>query len=207
VFYYGCGIGRHSIPLAKRGFQIKGIDLSPAMLEVAKKNSSSMENISFQNQDIRKISLDKKDYDSAICMWTTYNYLSTEDNLKDFFDGLGKHIKSEGLLVLDAKNIFNLDNIRAYSRIKKDNDNEVLLLVIKKIIKNVQNGFYLYFIKNNNKKIEFIVDEELARFYTPEQITELSQGQFKIVDIFGDFDFSHFDKNKSERMIIVLRKN
>ncbi len=32
----GCGVGRHSIELAKRGYRVTGIDISQKMLEKAK---------------------------------------------------------------------------------------------------------------------------------------------------------------------------
>ncbi|MDK2884294.1 class I SAM-dependent methyltransferase [Pseudothermotoga sp.] len=34
----GCGTGRHSIELAKRGYSVKGIDISERMLSIARKN-------------------------------------------------------------------------------------------------------------------------------------------------------------------------
>src|SRR5260370_209411 len=36
----GCGTGRHSIEMAKRGFNVTGLDLSPGMLQVAQKNAA-----------------------------------------------------------------------------------------------------------------------------------------------------------------------
>lgn len=35
----GCGTGRHSIELARRGYKVTGVDLSPGMLAVAKRNA------------------------------------------------------------------------------------------------------------------------------------------------------------------------
>ena len=202
----GCGVGRHSVPLSKRGFDMTGVDISPNMLEVAKENSSLMSNINFIHQDIRDLNLDKKDYDAAICMWTTYNYLSTTEDLKDFFKGVSKHVRKGGLLILDAKNISGLEPVRAYTRLKRDERSEVFLLIIKKIIKNVQNGFYLYFIKEGEEDISFLFDEELAKFYSPLEIEKSSEDKFELIDSFGDFDFREFDNKNSERMILILKK-
>src|SRR2546427_8058403 len=35
----GCGTGSHDIPLARRGYQVTGLDQSPAMLSLARKRS------------------------------------------------------------------------------------------------------------------------------------------------------------------------
>jgi cyclopropane fatty-acyl-phospholipid synthase-like methyltransferase len=39
VLDMGCGTGRHAIELAKRGFEVVGVDLSAKMLEVARRNA------------------------------------------------------------------------------------------------------------------------------------------------------------------------
>lgn len=208
VIDLGCGVGRHSVLLSQLGFSVTGIDISKNMLKIAKERTKKINlKIKFINQDIRNLKLEKNTYDCAICMWTTYNYLSTEKDFLGFLMKMHKILRKEGLLILDTKNINKLDDIRAYSRTKKDNDKEVFLLIIKKIIKNIQNGHYLYFIKNrNNQKIKFFHDEELAKFYSLNEIKQFSKNKFKVLDIFGNFNMSRFDLNNSERFIVVLKK-
>lgn len=204
----GCGVGRHSIPLSQLGFSVTGVDISKNILKIAKEKGKKMDlKIKFINQDIRNLKLEENICDSAICMWTTYNYLSTKKDLSNFLMKIHKILRREGILVLDAKNINKLEDIRAYSRTKEDNDKEVFLLIIKRILKNVQNGHYLYFIKNkDNQKIKFFHDEELAKFYSIDEIKQFSKNKFKILDIFGDFDMNRFDPDNSERFILVLKK-
>lgn len=43
----GCGQGRFAIPLAKRGFSITCLDISPAILDIARKKAKGINNISF----------------------------------------------------------------------------------------------------------------------------------------------------------------
>lgn len=45
----GCGTGRHSIELAKRGYQVMGVDLSEFQLSAARKKAKSIKlEIDFQ---------------------------------------------------------------------------------------------------------------------------------------------------------------
>ena len=37
----GCGVGRHAVPLAQRGFSVTGVDLSPAMLAQARQRADA----------------------------------------------------------------------------------------------------------------------------------------------------------------------
>ena len=50
----GCGTGRHSIELSKRGYTVTGIDLSESMLKRAKNKASDQNlKIVFQKHDAR----------------------------------------------------------------------------------------------------------------------------------------------------------
>ncbi|MBN1234038.1 MAG: methyltransferase domain-containing protein [Candidatus Coatesbacteria bacterium] len=64
----GCGIGRHSIELAKRGFQVTGIDISLSMLKEAERNAGkagvSIELIRTDARTFKK----ELEYDAAICL-------------------------------------------------------------------------------------------------------------------------------------------
>src|SRR3989442_14186093 len=50
----GCGTGNHDIPLARRGYQVTGLDQSPAMFSLArKKTTESRVRVRFVRADMR----------------------------------------------------------------------------------------------------------------------------------------------------------
>ena len=62
----GCGTGRHSIELAKRGYKVIGIDLSESQLERAKEKAKTQNlQIDFQKYDARNLPFKNK-FDFAI---------------------------------------------------------------------------------------------------------------------------------------------
>ncbi len=64
----GCGTGRHSIELAKRGYAVTGLDLSSEMLaRAANAAKSAGVNVNWIRSDATKFSLPGK-YDGAICL-------------------------------------------------------------------------------------------------------------------------------------------
>jgi len=62
----GCGTGRHSIELAKRGYNVTGIDLSECMLERAiEKAKESKVKVEFIKADARDLKFEKE-FDLAL---------------------------------------------------------------------------------------------------------------------------------------------
>lgn len=52
----GCGTGRHSTELAKRGYHVTGIDLSDSMLEKAGENAKRQRvQVAFEKHDARRL--------------------------------------------------------------------------------------------------------------------------------------------------------
>jgi SAM-dependent methyltransferase len=64
----GCGTGRHSVELAKRGYAVTGLDLSAEMLaKAAEAANASGVQVEWVHSDATKFSLPGK-YDGAICL-------------------------------------------------------------------------------------------------------------------------------------------
>jgi 2-polyprenyl-3-methyl-5-hydroxy-6-metoxy-1,4-benzoquinol methylase len=64
----GCGTGRHSIELARRGYAVTGIDLSESMLAKARENASAAGvAVTFLKQDAREFSFERP-FDLAIML-------------------------------------------------------------------------------------------------------------------------------------------
>ena len=70
----GCGTGKHSIFLAKRGFSVYATDISPSGIEIAKKKAESQGlDIRFSQHDMKNISFSDYFFDAVICTWTIYH--------------------------------------------------------------------------------------------------------------------------------------
>lgn len=200
-----CGVGRHDYLLGRDGYTVTGIDFSASQIATAKRIHHH-DHVHYLVDDVRAFALDKKDYDGAMCMWTTYNYFSKNQDFLAFMRNIRRHLKTGGILVLDSKNIPALDKVRFYSRTSQHDDLTLKLLIYKRILGNVQNSQYFYFLDQKGQK-DFYLDEEFIRFYYLHELVDLmsQDGIFELVSAFGDFDGNPYIEKQSERMITVWR--
>jgi 2-polyprenyl-3-methyl-5-hydroxy-6-metoxy-1,4-benzoquinol methylase len=98
----GCGAGNYALELARRGYMVSGIDLSPQLIAEAQRRSSEAAlSVSFSVGDILGLSA-VSPYDSILCRVV----------LNDLLDGLSRRgvfhsfagvLRSQGVLMLDAR--------------------------------------------------------------------------------------------------------
>jgi len=79
-----CGYGRHAVRLAKKGYHVTGVDLSPYFIKHGQEQAEAMrvqDNVDFHVGDARTILhvLEGRQgtYDAIISMWTSIGYYDT----------------------------------------------------------------------------------------------------------------------------------
>ncbi len=199
-----CGVGRHAYIMAQNGFKVTGIDFSKDQIENAKKIHNH-ESIDYKIMDIRNFDIEDKDFDMSYCMWTTYNYLSLDSDLKKFIIANYHHQQKGAILVLDSKNIPRLEPHRLYNRYTEKNKFKMEILINKYVFNNIQNSQYFLFINDNGVK-KFFFDDEFVRFYTINELKNIISGYYELIDIYGDFDMNEYNEKTSNRLITVLRR-
>ena len=197
----GCGIGRHSILLAKDGFKITGIDTSRIFLDEANRllKESKVENCEFKLLDMRKLDF-KGEFDGVISLWFSFGYFYDETNfsiLKGFYDALNK----DGILIIDVENRDYILKNFVYETFKeKDN---LFILERRKFdpITSVVRT-HRFFIGENFRK-DYL---RYIRIYSATEMVNLFKAAgLKNIAIFGDYIGEEFSI-LSKRIIITGKK-
>lgn len=120
----GCGTGNLTIPLAQRGYELIGVDLSSQMIEVAKaKGSQENVDVSFQVQDMRDLEFPPETFTTVISGCDVLNYLTTPEDLQATFLRVHRVLQPGGLWLFDLNSAHKLQNIygdESYADLQED---------------------------------------------------------------------------------------
>lgn len=103
VLDVGCGRGRHSAELARRGYSVVGIDASASHIEKAVEQCQDVE-VDFRVWDARKM-LRGKAFDALICLYDVIgSYRTLQDN-KLIVHNISRKLRKGGRAVLSVMNM------------------------------------------------------------------------------------------------------
>lgn len=106
----GCGIGAHSIRLAKREFIVKGIDFSEMIIgkaEINVREAGLEEKITFQGEDVLSLSFAENSFDYVLC-WGVLMHIQEIDKA---ITEIARVLKPGGWLIVSEGNMHSLQAI------------------------------------------------------------------------------------------------
>jgi 2-polyprenyl-3-methyl-5-hydroxy-6-metoxy-1,4-benzoquinol methylase len=104
-----CGHGRHSLELARRGFRVTGVDLSPRSLELAREAAKEEGlDAEFVERDARELDFDAE-FDAAINLFTSViGYFEDDADTQKVLNAVARALVPGGSFLVDTVNAFAL---------------------------------------------------------------------------------------------------
>lgn len=106
VLDLACGSGRHSLELRRRGFEVVGADISPELLEIARRDADEQGlEVEFVGGDMRELEFDAQ-FDVVLSLNDgAIGYFETdEENLRSF-DVISRALKPGGQHLMQLPNV------------------------------------------------------------------------------------------------------
>lgn len=106
VLDLACGTGIPTVLMARRGYEMFGVDRAPAMLDVLRSKTADL--------PIRTVEADMTDFtlpgpvDATISLYDSINYLLREEQLLACFKCVRRALRPGGLFVFDVNTIYSL---------------------------------------------------------------------------------------------------
>lgn len=181
----GCGTGRHSIELARRGYQVTGVDLSASMLEKAKEKARLQKlPVVFQKEDARDLPFENQ-FDLAIMLCEgAFPLMETDEMNYQILENAAKSLKKTGKLIMTTLNgLFPLfHSVQGFCAAAAADSSVTYrkgtfdLMTFRDINTSI-------FEDDSGNKKELKCNE---RYYAPAEMTWLLKSAgFKKIDIFG----------------------
>jgi len=206
----GCGTGRHTIELTRRGYSVTGIDFSESQLARAAEKAKSLDlKIDFQKQDARNLTFNHE-FDAAIMICEGgFPLMETDEMNYEILKSVTRSIKAEGKFIFTTLNgLFPLyHSVEEFLSQTPEEDNATyrsntfdLMTFRDHNITEVEDDF-------GNKKVL----ECNERYYVPSEITWLLKTLgYQKIDIYGARlgNFSRADKLTTEdfEMLVIAEK-
>lgn len=204
-----CGTGRLTLPIAKKGYNICGVDYTPSMLEQAKaKASEAGLEINFIESDIRTLNLREK-FDLIFIPFNSIHHLYKNEDLFKALSGVKNHLKDGGLFLLDCFNPniqYIVEAAKEQQVIAEYTTTDGREVLIKQTMhyestKQINRIEWHYFI---NGEFDSIQNLDMRIFFPQELDSYLEWAGFNIIHKFGSFEEEAFN-NSSEKQIFVCK--
>jgi SAM-dependent methyltransferase len=191
VLDLGCGTGGHAVPLAERGYDVVGIDRSPAMLSRAKARASA---VRFELGDIRSVELPET-FEAVLMMFAVLGYQSCNADVQAALATARRHLRSGGLLFGDVWYGPAVLAQRPSERVKvmQSPDGGEVIRVASSDLNSLRSSctvrYRLWRIADGRVKAEVGEEHPMRYFFAPELELFLTHAGFELVRIGGFPDF------------------
>jgi SAM-dependent methyltransferase len=195
-----CGVGRHAIELAKRGFTVTGVDRAETYLERARERADTEDvDVKFVHEDMREFRQEES-FDAILHLWNSFGYFADEDDNRQVLENFHASLNDGGVLVMD---VLGKEVIEPGERSWEEKDDGTLILYEYTVTNNYSWMDNRWIMIKEGEKQEY---HPSYRIYAATELTELLQDVgFSSVETYGDFDGSPYDGD-AERLKIVARK-
>jgi len=208
VLDLACGVGRHSIALAKHGFRVVGIDVSPEYIAKAKE-LAAIEGVSrrcrFVTGDMRRLKdfLGGHRFDATICMFTSLGYYDPETD-RDVLTQVKELSTDRGVLVVEMMNKSYAENNLTRKRFSRAE--ETLRLeesFFDKETSRLRGVWRLY--RPRGPDLEYVGSIRFDnRLYTRRELVELAESAgWENNRVYGGLDKGEFEEDSKKAVLIA----
>jgi SAM-dependent methyltransferase len=189
-----CGKGRHSKFLNTLGYDVTGVDLSPESIAYAKQFEN--DTLSFKEHDMCMPLVEN--FDAVFNLFTSFGYFETENDNVRTIKAIKEELNPGGYGVIDFLNVYYVEKhlvkneIKIVDGITFNIERKIVDNYILKHISFTQNGTDYNF----TEKVKALTIEDFKNYFKKTGVT--------LHHSFGDYDLSRYDKETSQRLILIF---
>ncbi len=198
-----CGHGRHAVPLAQRGFDVTGLDLSEYHLRLARKAAREAGvKVRWLRRDMRDIPLEGE-LDAVINMFTAFGYFQDEREDVKVLEAVSRALKPGGRFFIDTMNREWLMRYYKETEWRQHEDGLITMERRKLDLLTSRNESLWMLITPEGERREHRID---LRLYTLTEMAKIfARAGLAVRRTWGGFDGREYAID-SRRMIVLAEK-
>ncbi len=208
VLELACGSGRLTIPLAREGIDIEGLDLSPAMLALAREKSQGL-HLQWHLGDAADFTIDRK-FSTIFLPNNSLGHLLHWGDLVACLNHVRRHLKHNGWFLLDYFN-------PSLSLLMRDSDTrfpvaefthpetgeQVVITEMNAYDSATQINHIQWFWRFEGSGKETVSDLPMRVYFPQELDALLTVSGFVIEEKYGGYDLSPFTASSQKQLIVA----
>ncbi len=218
ILELGCGTGRVLAPLAAAGHTVTGVDVSPALLALARAklaDAGVSAKVQLVEADLRTLALAQRDFRFAFCTSNTLMHFTTPEEQLTVLRQAYAHLAPQGLLLIDLFNpdVIRLTTVNGLQELADEWHDAVSgVHVLKWCVRTVdwaeqlQDTLFIYeeaYPDGHGRR--HICPFTLRFLWRNEAELMLTAAGFMVEAVWGDFDGGDYSAN-SDHLILLARK-
>ncbi|MCR9183454.1 MAG: class I SAM-dependent methyltransferase [Flavobacteriaceae bacterium] len=189
-----CGKGRHARSLNELGYDVTGVDLSPASILYAKGYEN--DTLHFDVHDMCKPY--HKKFDAVFNLFTSFGYFENEhDNLRTL-TAIKADLKLTGKAVIDFMNVnYVISNL-------VEKETKTVDKITFHIHRYVKDGYIIKDISFKENNENYFFTEKVKALTKEDFLDYFDKAGIELLFTFGDYNLGAFDKEHSPRLILIF---
>lgn len=206
VLDLGCGTGRMTLELSRRGYDMTGIDYSTEMLDVARSAAEA------EGQDILWLCQDMREFelygtvDAAVCCLDCINHIEDISDVEKCFKLVHNYLIPDGIFIFDVNGKYKFENIYADRAYVMEEDGGFCVWENDYDPESRICDFYITLFKEGpDSRYERYDEVQSERMYAIDELRmALEKNNMEFIAAYDDLDFSPATDD-SERIYIIAK--
>ncbi len=208
VLDLACGTGNITLPMARRGYDMIGLDMSVEMLNIARDKAYEAEvDILFLCQDMCEMELFGT-VDAIVCTLDGVNYITDYEDLKQLFRLVQNYLNPGGVFIFDINSVHKLKNILGNNTFVNDEQGIFYVWQSEFCEETQVCDFGLtFFQEQKDGSYERFDEFQQERAYTIAEISAAAeQAGLDVTGVYKPFEFVTADDNEERIFFAVSKK-
>ena len=209
VLELACGTGRITVALARKGIDIRGLDISRQMLaEAAKKSGKAGINVEWINADARKFKVNGK-FPLVIMPFRSLQHIHSHNDLLSLFRSVRGHLRKGGKFIFDIQNPHpaglktESDEPLPVGSYKEPGTGRALTLMETSVYDRASQINRITWTYWHKGRKLFTKKLNLRCLFPQEMTAIVSLADFKIIARYGDFSKNPFKSDSLKQILII----